>query len=137
MKKYLTKYLTTLLIFYLIDSIWLGIISKNLYENNIGHLMGDLNIIPAIVFYLLYPFGLLHLVIIPLLEEQNIKKYILLSLLFGITTYATYDLTNLATLKDWSVMITVIDIAWGGLLALTTTLISFKILTEKTDRVYK
>lgn len=126
MLTFLKLYLITFVIFFIIDLIWLGIVAKNLYQRQIGHLMADqVNWIAAIIFYLLFIGGLVFFVLIPAVDAGSLGKAILYGALFGFITYATYDLTNLATLKDWPWQITLIDLAWGTFLGTSTSLFSY------------
>jgi len=113
-------------IFFIIDLIWLGIIAKNLYRQYIGNLLRtDVNWVAAIVFYLLFIAGLVLFVLIPGVDKQSLTHVMIYGALFGFMTYATYDLTNLATLKDWPIQITIIDLAWGTFLGFSTSTISY------------
>jgi len=126
MLTFLKLYLITFVIFFVIDLIWLGIVAKNIYQNQIGHLMAEkVNWVAAMLFYLLFIGGLVFFVLMPAVEAGSLGKAILLGAMFGFITYATYDLTNLATLKDWPITITIIDLAWGTFLGLSTSLFSY------------
>jgi uncharacterized membrane protein len=128
MLTFLKLYLITFIIFFVIDLIWLGIVAKNLYQNQIGHLMAEkVNWVAAMLFYLLFIGGLVFFVLMPAVEAGSLGKAILLGAMFGFITYATYDLTNLATLKGWPITITIIDLAWGTFLGLSTSLFSYLI----------
>ncbi len=120
----------SLVIFLVIDGIWLGLIAKNLYAQKIGHLLADKpNLIAALIFYIFFIAVLTLMVTMPAIKIGSLSNVILFSLLFGAVTYATYDLTNLATLKDWPIMVTVIDIIWGAFVTgvvSTLTFIVFK-----------
>lgn len=119
-------YLIALPVFFVIDMIWLGLISKNFYKNQIGFLMkSDINWIAAIIFYLLFIAGLVIFVILPAIEKQSISNAILLGGLFGLIAYATYDLSNLATLKDWPVIVTVVDLIWGTSVSVLVSVITY------------
>lgn len=125
---YLKLYLLTIPIFLLIDSIWLGLIAKEFYRNNIGHLMAeDPNKVAAIVFYLFFIIGIIFFAVVPALEGGNWKMALLYGALFGFFTYATYDLTNLATLKNWPVKVVIADIIWGMFLCGIVATASFLI----------
>lgn len=92
--------------------IWLSLIAWKLYQNQIGFLLkNDVNWAAAIIFYLLFIAGLVVFVIQPSLDADSLGKVMLLGLFFGLVTYATYDLTNLATMKDWPLSITIVDLA--------------------------
>jgi uncharacterized membrane protein len=127
--KFLIQYAIVLVVFFAVDLVWLGIIAKDLYAKYLGHLMAkSVNWPAAIIFYLIFILGLVVFVIQPTLTEGNLIKGLGMAALFGLVTYATYDLTNLATLRDWPIMITVIDLAWGTTLSTLVTLISVLIL---------
>lgn len=116
-------------IFLILDGLWLGLIAKKTYQNKIGHLMSEKpNWIAAIVFYILFIFGLGFFVIQPAITTQSISYAILAGLFFGAITYGTYDLTNLATLKRWPFSLTVIDILWGSVLCSLVSLFTYLIL---------
>jgi uncharacterized membrane protein len=118
---YLKLYGATLLAFFAIDMVWLGLVAKNFYRKQLGFLMApQVNWTAAIVFYLLFIVGILVFVVLPGLKENSLKTTVARAVLFGLITYATYDLTNLATVKDWPLLVTVVDLVWGMVL---TTLV--------------
>jgi len=122
MAYYIKLYLATLVAFFAIDMVWLGLISRTFYKKYLGYLMApSVNWTAALIFYLLFIVGVLFFVVIPGLEKQSLKAIVIRAILFGLITYATYDLTNLATVKDWPLIITVVDLIWGMVL---TTLVS-------------
>ena len=97
-----------------IDAVWLTLIAKNFYAKQIGYLMAkNPNLIAALIFYLIFIAGLIFFVIIPALDKKMWIQALLAGAFFGLVTYATYDLTNLATVKDWPLIITIVDLAWG------------------------
>lgn len=111
---YISIYFISLVVFLIIDFIWLGFIAKDLYAKSIGHLFAPkVNFVAAFIFYLLFIAGLVVFVVIPGISEGSVSKMIMRAALFGLVTYATYDLTNQATLKDWPVKVTLIDLVWG------------------------
>ena len=123
---YFKLYLATFAAFFVIDMLWLGLVARGLYSKYLGFLMApNVNWLAAILFYLLWIAGLLILAVIPGLQANSLAKAVLFGALFGFMTYATYDLTNLATLKNWPVTITLIDIAWGTILSTSVATISF------------
>lgn len=127
----LKLYLTTLVVFFLVDIIWLGFISKNLYKNYLGHLMAsEVNWYAGIIFYLLFIAGLIFFVINPALSKQSLMYAIAAGGFFGLIAYGTYDLTNLATIKDWPVNITIIDLIWGTFLNAATSGITYIIANK-------
>lgn len=114
---YLKLYLLTIPIFFVVDLVWLGLVAKNFYQNNLAHLLSPLvNWPAAVVFYLIYIVGIVLFAVRPGLEAGSLAKAAMWGALFGFFTYATYDLTNLATLRDWPLKVVFIDILWGTLL---------------------
>jgi uncharacterized membrane protein len=127
----LKTYFLTFIIFMGIDMVWLGFISKKLYADKLGYLMANkVNWLPAILFYLLFIAGLIFFVIYPALKQSSWSLALLAGVFFGLVTYATYDLTNLATIKDWPLMITIIDLIWGSFISGTTSVLVFLILSK-------
>lgn len=121
-------YLLTIPVFFLIDILWLGVLAKNLYRPRIGHLMSDdVNWTAAFLFYFLYIVGILFFAVVPALKEGNWQTALMLGAAFGFFTYMTYDMTNLATLRDWSVIVVIADIIWGTVLCGAVASISFLI----------
>lgn len=118
-------------VFFVIDMIWLAGVARTFYQSQLGTLMKtDINWLAAIIFYLIFIVGLVVFVLTPALEAQSLQKALVLGALFGFVTYATYDLTNLATLKDWPMLVTVVDLAWGTTLAASVSGISFWLATR-------
>ena len=123
---YLKLYLSTVVAFFAIDMLWLGLVARNMYSKYLGFLLSPKpNWFAAIIFYLLFIVGLIVFAVIPGLEAGSLKNALLLAALFGLVTYATYDLTNLATLKNWPLGITIVDMVWGVVLSCIVTWISF------------
>ncbi len=115
---FLKMYLIAFIVFLLIDAIWLAFVAKDFYQKHIGFLMKDSpNYLAAILFYLIFIIGLVYFVIQPGVDAGSVGKVILSGLLFGFITYATYDLTNLATVKDWPLIVTIVDLIWGSVLS--------------------
>lgn len=118
-------------IFFAIDMLWLGLVAKNFYRGQIGFLMkDDINWTAAILFYLLFIGGLVIFVVTPALEKGSWTHALVFGALFGLITYATYDLTNLATLKDWPLLVTLVDLAWGATLAASVSMATYLIATK-------
>lgn len=123
------NYLITFVVFFAIDIVWLGFIAKNLYNERLGHLMAESTNWPAaIIFYSIFIGGLMFFALNPALEKNSVMYAFLVGGLFGFMTYSTYDMTNLATLKDWPALISVVDIIWGTMLNAMTAGISFYII---------
>lgn len=126
---FLKEYLVAIVVFLLIDAVWLIFIAKDFYNKEIGHILAENpNFIAAGVFYLIFIAGLVFFVINPALAKESFKYAIFAGLLFGVITYSTYDLTNLATVKDWPLKVTIIDIVWGGFLSSAVSTITYLIL---------
>ena len=117
LKNTISLYLLTLAIFFLIDMVWLGLVARNFYRRQLGEMLSSkVNWTAAILFYLLFIAGLLLFVIAPALARGSMVQALWQGACFGLIAYATYDLTNLATLKDWPLLVTVVDLAWGAVL---------------------
>ena len=127
--KILLGYLLTTVVFFAIDILWLGLIAKGLYNKILGHLLAEqVNWTAAIVFYLLFIVGIFVFAILPAVEKESFRYALIYGALFGFFTYATYDLTNLATLKGWPVKIVFIDILWGIVLTASVSISGFYIM---------
>ncbi len=119
---FLKHYLIALVVFSVIDLVWLVFIARKLYQEKIGHLMADKTNLPAaVLFYLLFIAAMVFFVINPAAERQSVLYALGAGAFFGLATYATYDLTNLATLRNWPVSLTVIDLAWGSFVTAATS----------------
>lgn len=125
MLQHIYLYLLTVPVFFAIDMLWLGIVAKDLYQKQLGHLLGPVQWPAAIIFYLIFIAGILIFAVLPALEARSLVKAMMLGALFGFMAYATYDLTNLATLKNWPLQIALIDIAWGAVLSGSVATISY------------
>jgi uncharacterized membrane protein len=128
LRQAVTLYLMTLAVFFVIDMVWLGFVAKDFYRKHLGSILSPkVNWAAALLFYLMFIAGLLIFVIRPALAQGEPLKALLLGALFGLISYATYDLSNLATLKDWPVVVTVVDLVWGttlgGLVSLAGALL--------------
>jgi uncharacterized membrane protein len=128
-KNTIISYLLTLIVFLIVDMFWLGIIAKNLYQKYLGGFLTDkVNWTAALIFYIIYVVGISIFAVYPAVSKGSAVNAILMGALFGIFTYATYDLTNLATLKDWPLNIVFIDILWGAFLSALVSFSGFHIV---------
>jgi uncharacterized membrane protein len=126
----IVSYLLTALVFFAIDLVWLGLVARGMYRRNIGHLLSSkVNWIAAVVFYLAYIVGILVFAVYPAVDRECLLRAIVLGVLFGFFTYSTYDLTNLATLRDWPLTVTMTDIVWGMVLTGSVSGIGFFIVS--------
>ena len=124
-------YLAALMTFVACDMVWLGMMAPRFYRPTLGDIaISGVNLPPAIAFYLLYPIGLLIFAVNPALRSGSIGSATLYGALFGFFTYATYDLTNQATLRNWTTQLTLIDVAWGTFLAAVVSTVSFWTVTK-------
>lgn len=130
MQTFITAFFTSLITFLAIDSIWLLTMAKSFYGKHIGHLMSESpNFVSAGIFYIIYLIGLVVFVIMPAINGNfSLLKICLYGALFGLVTYATYDLTNQATLKNWPVIVTVVDLIWGSFLTSAVALITTSVI---------
>lgn len=118
-------------IFFAIDMVWLGVVAKNFYRSQLGAMMRtDIAWVPAIIFYLMFIAGLVLFVISPAVAKQSWQYALGMGALFGLVTYATYDLTNLATLKNWPLPMTLVDLAWGAVLAASVSVLTYVVVTK-------
>jgi len=126
MKTIITAYLSSLLAMLVVDGVWLSTTIKRFYAPRIGHLMAaSAKLGPAVVFYLLYVLGLALLVVLPAVRLQTgLPRVFFTGALLGLMAYGTYDLTNQATLKDWPLTVTLVDLIWGALLTAVVSSIS-------------
>lgn len=114
---YLTAYFATFTVFVICDMAWLGTMASRLYRPTLGDIMlADVNLPAGIAFYLIYPIGLVIFAVLPALRSGSLTEAILYGALFGCFTYLTYDLTNQATLRNWTTQLTLIDVGWGTVL---------------------
>ncbi len=123
---FLKLYAMTFAVFLVIDLIWLGLVARSFYQEQLGFIMkANVNWVAAIIFYLIFIAGLIFFVLNPALDKGSWVFALLAGAFFGFVTYSTYDLTNLATLKDWPLTVTIVDIVWGTFLGASVSLIGF------------
>lgn len=118
-------------IFIAFDITWLGFLAKDFYRDQIGFLMKpNINWFASILFYFLFIIGLVLFVIQPAMEKQSWTHALMFGALFGLITYATFDLTNLALLKNWPVLVTIVDLIWGMFLSASVSLLTYFIAVK-------
>jgi uncharacterized membrane protein len=123
-KLYLKLFGIATFVFLVVDGIWLAFIAKSFYQKELGPLLGKVNFLPAAIFYVLFIVAMIYFVIAPNLDAKGYGQIIFSGFFFGVICYATYDLTNLATINGWSWKVTVLDIVWGGFVTSATALIT-------------
>ena len=118
MKRLIVAWLAAVVVLAAMDAVWLGTVATAFYQQQIGHLMSPApRLGVAAAFYLLYLVGVVVFAVKPALEANSGRKALTLGSAFGFFAYMTYDLTNLATLRDWPAVVALVDIAWGMLVS--------------------
>jgi uncharacterized membrane protein len=125
--EYLYIYIVSVPIFFAIDMVWLGVVAQKLYQSQLGYLLGPVQWPVAIAFYLLFLVGLLIFAIAPAVIAKSMMHAVIYGALFGFFTYATYDLTNWATVRDWPALISIIDMIWGTVLASAVSVATYTV----------
>lgn len=124
--KYFAIYLAALVTFLIIDGIWLGVVARSFYVQQIGHLLRPSpNFGVAGLFYVLYVVGVVIFAVLPAMAQQSWITAVVLGALLGFIAYGTYDLTNLATLAGWPVLVSIVDMIWGAVLTATVALAGY------------
>jgi uncharacterized membrane protein len=125
MKNFLIAYLAAIVAFLLIDGIWLGLVAKNFYADNLGDLLRkDFLLLPGVIFYLMFTAGLVFLAVRPGQPDISLLNVALHGAVVGLLAYGTYDLTNLSTLRGWSPVLSIVDMVWGTVLSASVALSS-------------
>lgn len=128
---FLQAYAASLVAFLLLDFAWLGLIARGFYRQQLGHLLSpDVRWIPAIIFYLLFIAAVVVFAVAPAVERGSLGRALLLGGFFGIVAYATYDLTNLATMKGFPTLVAAVDITWGGLLTAAVAAVGYLVASQ-------
>ena len=123
---FLKLYAVAVASFLVIDLLWLGVVARSFYQEHMGHLMrANVNWAAAIAFYVVFVTGIVVLVVWPAIERQSLAQALALGALFGLVTYAAYDLTNLATLEGFPLTVVVVDMAWGVVLCTSISAITY------------
>ena len=130
-KQALIAYPVTAVVFLALDAVWLTVMADRLYRPALGSLMLDrFELLPALAFYVVYIVGVLVFAVMPGLESRRWTTALGLGALLGFVAYATYDLTNLATLRDWPILITIVDLVWGAVLAASVSTVTYFIVRK-------
>ena len=126
--KLLALYGLTIPVFFAVDMLWLGVVARGFYRRQLGAFLApQVNWTAAIVFYLLFIAGILTFAVLPGLKRESLWHAIALGAFFGLVAYATYDLTNLATMRDWPLVVTIVDMLWGAVLSGSVAAASYAI----------
>ncbi|MCS6819860.1 MAG: DUF2177 family protein [Chitinophagales bacterium] len=129
--KHLIHFIFTVLAFITLDLLWLGFVAKQFYRSRLHVLLSDeVNWFAAGVFYIIYTLGMIWFVVLPATKHASWSAAILNGALLGGICYATYDLTNHATLKNWPPIVSIVDILWGIFITSVTCVFSYAISTK-------
>ncbi len=127
----LLTYAVSVPVFFAVDMIWLGVIARGFYRKALEPLLTpNINWTAAIVFYFLFLVGILVFALLPGLKKQSFVYTVSMAALFGFIAYATYDLTNLATLRDWPLLMSMVDMLWGAFLSASTAGVTYLIMSR-------
>jgi len=130
-KEILLTYILMAVFFLAMDLLWLGVIAKNFYQKQLRGFFSDkINWTAAMIFYFLFIIGIMIFAVYPAVAQDALARAVVYGVLFGFFTYATYDLTNLATLKDWPVRIVIVDMLWGMVLCGAVSAVGFWVATR-------
>lgn len=125
MKSFFIAYIAAIIAFLVIDGLWLGVVAKTFYAGKLGDLLRkDILPIPAMLFYLAYTAGLVFLAVRPSQPDISLISVVLYGALVGFLAYGTYNMTNLATLRDWPLAVSMVDLIWGTVLSASVAAIS-------------
>lgn len=125
---FLKLYGLTALVFFAIDLVWLGVVAPGFYQRHLGHLLRpDVMWAPAVLFYLLYISGLLVFAVLPGLEVGSLVRTLALGAFFGLVAYATFDLTCMALMRDFPLVVVAVDLVWGTVLTASVSAAGFGI----------
>jgi uncharacterized membrane protein len=131
MSRILLTYAVSVPVFFVVDMIWLGLIARGFYRKALEPLLTpNINWTAAIIFYFLFLVGILIFALLPGIERRSLVYTIAMAALFGFISYATYDLTNLATIRDWPLMLSIVDMIWGSFLSASTAAITYLIMSR-------
>lgn len=137
MKRYLAAFIAIAFIMIVLDFIWLGTVAQPIYQQGVGHLMAaEPNLLFAALFYIVYSLGLIVFTVAPYAFKKGLRKTAFRAVLFGFFVYASYDLTNLALLKNWPVDLALIDIAWGMFISCISASLGKWVLDKLTKTRY-
>ena len=113
MNRYVVLYLVTLCVIVPIDFLFLGVVAKDFFTSQVGNMLGEIKLVPAVLFYLLYVVGII--IFVSGASNASVQSTLLYGALFGLFCYATFDLTSLSLLRHWSWPVAIVDISWGAI----------------------
>lgn len=137
MLKYVLAYVSTALIFFVLDFIWLSTMATSFYRARIPDIMAaDVNYTAAVLFYLMFVAGVVIFAVSPALDSGRLATAAIYGALFGFMAYGTYDLTSQATLKQWSTIVTIVDMAWGTFASASAASLSYLVTRALLSRLF-
>lgn len=123
MLRFIVAYVITAVAFCALDFVWLGLVAPKFYQAQLGNLLLETpHWLPAVTFYLIYVAGLVVVGVIPGLDAASSTRAALLGAILGLVAYSTYDLSNLATLRGWTLGVSIVDMAWGTVASVLASL---------------
>jgi uncharacterized membrane protein len=130
MHNFLLSFLSAAIIMGIIDAVWLSVVASTFYKSQIGNLLlAKPRMVPAVVFYVIYIIGITVFVVTPALAQHSLEYAATYGALFGFVAYATYDLTNLSTLKGFTNKLVVVDLLWGTVLTMVVTTLTYVVVS--------
>ena len=127
MSRWIWTYVAALVTLAVLDGVWLGLVARNFYQREMAAVAADsFRLLPAALFYLAYPVGVLYLTLYPL--PATLGEAVLRAAVVGLLAYGTYDLTNMATLKSWSLPLALTDMAWGSFITAAIGGVAYSVL---------
>ena len=137
MVKYVIAYIVTLVVFLAADAVWLGTMATRLYKPTLGDiLLPEFVVAPAAIFYALFIIGILIFAVTPAFASGHWSTALLYGALFGFFSYGVYDLTNMSTLRNWTLLITLLDLCWGTFLTGLAATLGF-VITDALAKAFK
>ena len=133
MKRYAVLYLATLVVLIPVDFLFLGLVAKGFFTAQVGDMLGDIRLAPAILFYLLYVAGVVVFVSGP--REAVWQSTLLYGALFGLFCYATFDLTSLSLLKHWTWPVAIVDVSWGSFVTALSSTVGLLIANQIVPKI--
>ena len=131
MRDFVIRYLATGVILAVLDAIWLVVVANRFYKSQIGELLlARPNFVAAVVFYLIYVAGVVAFVVSPAVERQSWLYALGYGALLGLFAYATYDLTNLATIRGFTLTVVIVDLIWGVVLTSSVSVLAYLIASQ-------
>ena len=128
---WIRTYAVSLASFLLLDMVWLGLVARSFYRSQLGNMLAsDVRWLPAVLFYMLFVAAILVFAVVPAVQQQSAGRAALLGAFFGLVAYAAYDLTNLATMEGFPVVVAVVDMTWGSVLSASVATVGYLVASR-------